>query len=196
MVLSLDGDAIAEITGSAEPSLFPLATRTTERSGGYRAAGSPPTQRGGANETSSVCRLVPARPGADLTARRLWRRDGGIRRRNAGYVAQLPARRFEPALRAGDERRADDLRPLRLHRQPHRRLGHLRDRRPAPRRDAVSASPPGHPDRGRGVTPRRGSPIPQVSEPSRGVTPCPHPHPGILIADVADPANPTVVGEI
>src|SRR6266498_4781741 len=25
---------------------------------------------------------------------------------------------------------------------------------------------------------------------------CPHPHPGILIADIADPANPTVVGEI
>jgi hypothetical protein len=25
---------------------------------------------------------------------------------------------------------------------------------------------------------------------------CPHPHPGILIADIADPANPSVVGEI
>src|SRR5439155_919463 len=25
---------------------------------------------------------------------------------------------------------------------------------------------------------------------------CPHPHPGILIADIADPANPTIVGEI
>ncbi len=35
-----------------------------------------------------------------------------------------------------------------------------------------------------------------IGDPRRGVTPCPHPHPGILIADVADPANPTVVGEI
>src|SRR5919201_5702938 len=35
-----------------------------------------------------------------------------------------------------------------------------------------------------------------IGDPRRGVTPCPHPHPGILIVDVADPANPTVVGEI
>src|SRR2546422_1894223 len=35
-----------------------------------------------------------------------------------------------------------------------------------------------------------------IGDPRRGVTPCPHPHPGILIVDVADPATPTVVGEI
>src|ERR671937_2809117 len=35
-----------------------------------------------------------------------------------------------------------------------------------------------------------------IGDPRRGVVPCPHPHPGILIVDVADPANPTVVGEI
>src|SRR5438093_1936182 len=35
-----------------------------------------------------------------------------------------------------------------------------------------------------------------IGDPRRGVEPCPHPHPGILIADIADPANPTVVGEI
>src|SRR5919202_1264779 len=35
-----------------------------------------------------------------------------------------------------------------------------------------------------------------IGDPRRGVEPCPHPHPGILIVDVADPANPTVVGEI
>src|SRR5207247_2489845 len=35
-----------------------------------------------------------------------------------------------------------------------------------------------------------------VGDPRSGVTPCPHPHPGILITDIADPANPTVVGEI
>src|SRR5215472_13680554 len=29
-----------------------------------------------------------------------------------------------------------------------------------------------------------------------GTTTCPHPHPGILILNIADPANPTVVGEI
>jgi len=35
-----------------------------------------------------------------------------------------------------------------------------------------------------------------IGDPRRGVEPCPHPHPGILIADIADPSNPTVVGEI
>jgi hypothetical protein len=35
-----------------------------------------------------------------------------------------------------------------------------------------------------------------IGDPRRGVTPCPHPHPGVLIVDVADPTNPTVVGEI
>jgi len=35
-----------------------------------------------------------------------------------------------------------------------------------------------------------------IGDPRRGVTPCPHPHPGILITDVADPANPVVAGEI
>jgi len=35
-----------------------------------------------------------------------------------------------------------------------------------------------------------------IGDPRRGVVPCPHPHPGILIADIADPTNPTVVGEI
>jgi hypothetical protein len=35
-----------------------------------------------------------------------------------------------------------------------------------------------------------------IGDPRRGVQPCPHPHPGILIADIADPTNPTVVGEI
>jgi hypothetical protein len=35
-----------------------------------------------------------------------------------------------------------------------------------------------------------------IGDPRRGVIPCPHPHPGILIVHVADPANPTVVGEI
>lgn len=33
-------------------------------------------------------------------------------------------------------------------------------------------------------------------DPRAGVTPCPHPHPGILIVDVAHPASPSVVGEI
>jgi hypothetical protein len=28
-----------------------------------------------------------------------------------------------------------------------------------------------------------------------GIDSCPHPHPGVLVVDVADPANPTVVGE-
>jgi len=37
-----------------------------------------------------------------------------------------------------------------------------------------------------------------IGDPRRDVDPnsCPHPHPGILIADIADPTNPTVVGEI
>src|SRR5919197_3668743 len=35
-----------------------------------------------------------------------------------------------------------------------------------------------------------------IGDPRRGVQPCPHVHPGILIVDVADPANPTAVGEI
>jgi hypothetical protein len=30
---------------------------------------------------------------------------------------------------------------------------------------------------------------------STGIDSCPHPHPGILVVDIADPANPTVVGE-
>jgi hypothetical protein len=34
------------------------------------------------------------------------------------------------------------------------------------------------------------------NDPRAGVTPCPHPHPGILIVDVANPAQPAVVGEI
>src|SRR5712691_10831779 len=29
-----------------------------------------------------------------------------------------------------------------------------------------------------------------IGDPRRGVTPCPHPHPGILIVDISDPANP------
>src|SRR5438094_2721384 len=35
-----------------------------------------------------------------------------------------------------------------------------------------------------------------IGDPRRGVVPCPHPNPGILLADIADPTNPTVVGEI
>src|SRR5512135_254666 len=35
-----------------------------------------------------------------------------------------------------------------------------------------------------------------VGDPRSGVTSCPHPHPGVLIEDVTDPANPTNVGEI
>ena len=37
-----------------------------------------------------------------------------------------------------------------------------------------------------------------IGDPRRtttGIDSCPHPHPGILIVDVADPSNPTVVGE-
>jgi hypothetical protein len=35
-----------------------------------------------------------------------------------------------------------------------------------------------------------------IGDPRRSVEPCPHPHPGVLIADIADPAHPTIVGEI
>ncbi len=35
-----------------------------------------------------------------------------------------------------------------------------------------------------------------LNDPRRGVVPCPHPHPGILILDATDPSNPSVVGEI
>src|SRR5712692_10807698 len=38
-----------------------------------------------------------------------------------------------------------------------------------------------------------------IGDPRRtttGVNSCPHPHPGILILDIKDPTNPTVVGEI
>ncbi|HEX6701692.1 MAG TPA: hypothetical protein VF101_13270 [Gaiellaceae bacterium] len=37
-----------------------------------------------------------------------------------------------------------------------------------------------------------------IGDPRRDVDPnsCPHPHPGILIADIANPASPTIVGEI
>src|SRR5262245_66012707 len=35
-----------------------------------------------------------------------------------------------------------------------------------------------------------------IGDPRRGVTPCPHPHPGILITDIADPAHPAAAGEI
>ncbi|HEX9342018.1 MAG TPA: hypothetical protein VF995_00180 [Actinomycetota bacterium] len=35
-----------------------------------------------------------------------------------------------------------------------------------------------------------------VGDPRAGVSPCPHPHPGILIVDTLDPAHPKDVGEI
>src|SRR5687768_8482042 len=38
-----------------------------------------------------------------------------------------------------------------------------------------------------------------IGDPRReatGINSCPHPHPGILVVDVAEPANPTVVNEI
>jgi hypothetical protein len=35
-----------------------------------------------------------------------------------------------------------------------------------------------------------------VGDPLSGVSPCPHPHPGILIEDVSDPSTPTNAGEI
>ena len=33
-----------------------------------------------------------------------------------------------------------------------------------------------------------------LGDPRRGVEPCPHVHPGILILDATDPSDPTVVG--
>ena len=41
-----------------------------------------------------------------------------------------------------------------------------------------------------------GSDVCGAGDPRAGVTPCPHPHPGILIVDAADPRHPAVVGEI
>src|SRR6266852_8545294 len=38
-----------------------------------------------------------------------------------------------------------------------------------------------------------------IGDPRRtttGLNSCPHPHPGILILDIANPATPTIVGEI
>jgi hypothetical protein len=35
-----------------------------------------------------------------------------------------------------------------------------------------------------------------LGDPRRGVEPCPHPHPGILVVDASDPSDPTVVNEI
>ena len=37
---------------------------------------------------------------------------------------------------------------------------------------------------------------PRRTDPSFGLDSCPHPHPGILILNIQNPANPTVVGEI
>src|SRR5262244_2197988 len=37
---------------------------------------------------------------------------------------------------------------------------------------------------------------PRRTDPNFGLDTCPHPHPGILILDIIDPTNPTVVGEI
>ncbi len=37
---------------------------------------------------------------------------------------------------------------------------------------------------------------PRRTDPSFGLDSCPHPHPGILILNIENPANPTVVGEI
>src|SRR6516162_2574971 len=37
---------------------------------------------------------------------------------------------------------------------------------------------------------------PRRTDPHFGLDSCPHPHPGILILNIQDPANPTVVGEI
>src|SRR5262245_28696367 len=36
----------------------------------------------------------------------------------------------------------------------------------------------------------------RTAPPPYGLDTCPHPHPGILILDIADPTTPTVVGEI
>jgi hypothetical protein len=35
-----------------------------------------------------------------------------------------------------------------------------------------------------------------LGDPRRGVEPCPHPHPGILVVDASDPTDPQVVNEI
>src|SRR5215472_6630501 len=37
---------------------------------------------------------------------------------------------------------------------------------------------------------------PRRTDLSFGLNACPHPHPGILILNIQDPSNPTVVGEI
>ena len=37
---------------------------------------------------------------------------------------------------------------------------------------------------------------PRRTDPHFGLDSCPHPHPGILILNIQDPTNPTVVGEI
>src|SRR5215467_13719272 len=37
---------------------------------------------------------------------------------------------------------------------------------------------------------------PRRTDPNYGLDACPHVHPGILILNIGDPANPTVVGEI
>ena len=37
---------------------------------------------------------------------------------------------------------------------------------------------------------------PRRTDPNFGLDACPHPHPGILILNIQNPANPTVVGEI
>src|SRR5262245_45837178 len=36
----------------------------------------------------------------------------------------------------------------------------------------------------------------RTAPPPFGLNTCPHPHPGILILDIQDPSNPTIVGEI
>src|SRR6059036_3822667 len=38
--------------------------------------------------------------------------------------------------------------------------------------------------------------VPAEGVPDPAVTGCPHTHPGVLVVDIKDPANPTVVGEI
>jgi len=38
--------------------------------------------------------------------------------------------------------------------------------------------------------------VPATGVPDPSVTGCPHPHPGVLVVNIADPANPHVVGEI
>jgi hypothetical protein len=36
----------------------------------------------------------------------------------------------------------------------------------------------------------------RTAPPPNGIDTCTHPHPGILILDIKDPSNPTIVGEI